>query len=108
MFTLYLTQQAHSGQMAFSMFNVSGNSPVKRGQLNTKERREVVLEGDLKPLRIMKGWDPKARYRGGPQTVEGRENVCGWAWSVSKEGEEEGFLGDSFDVSLGVGWKDRG
>lgn len=34
--------------------------------------------------------------------------MCGWAWSVSKEGEEEGFLGDSFDVSLGVGWKDRG
>ena len=91
MFTLYLTQQAHSGQMAFSMFNVSGNSPVKRGQLNIKERRKVVLEGDLKPLRIMKGWDPKARYRGGPQTVEGRENVCGWA-VVYKQGGRRGRL----------------
>ena len=28
-------------------------------------------------------------------------------WYVSVEGGEEGFLGDSFDVSLGVGWKDR-
>ena len=25
-------------------------------------------------------------------------------WYISKEGEEKGFLGDSFDVSLGVGW----
>ena len=90
-FPLYLTQQAHCGQMTFVMFNVSGNSPVKRGQLNIKERREVVLESGLKPLRIMKGWDPKARYRGGPQTVEGRENVCGWA-VVCKRGGRRGRL----------------
>ena len=77
--------------MTFVMFNVSGNSPVKRGQLNIKERREVVLESGLKPLRIMKGWDPKARYRGGPQTVEGRENVCGWA-VVCKRGGRRGRL----------------
>lgn len=29
-------------------------------------------------------------------------------WFVSMEGEEEGFLCDTFDVSLGVAWKDRG
>lgn len=29
-------------------------------------------------------------------------------WFVSMEREEEGFLCDTFDVSLGVGWKDRG
>ena len=66
MFTLYLTQQAHSSQMTFSMFNVSGDSLVKRAQLTIKERREAVLESGLKLLRIMKGWDLKARYRGGP------------------------------------------
>ena len=29
-----------------------------------------------------------------------RQLLC----EASREGEEEGFLGDSFDVSLGVGW----
>ena len=52
--------------MTFSMFNVSGDSLVKRAQLTIKERREAVLESGLKLLRIMKGWDLKARYRGGP------------------------------------------
>lgn len=41
------------------------------------------------------------------QRKEERMRVDG-QWYVSVEGGEEGFLGDSFDVSLGVGWKDRG
>lgn len=41
------------------------------------------------------------------QRKEERTRVDG-QWCVSVEGGEEGFLGDSFDVSLGVGWKGRG
>ena len=37
------------------------------------------------------------------------ERMCAdGQWYISTEGEEEGLLGDSFNVSLGVGWKDRG
>lgn len=37
------------------------------------------------------------------------ERMCAdGQWYVSTEGEEEGLLGDSLNVSLGVGWKDRG
>lgn len=84
----------------FLMFNVSGNSPVERSSLNTKERRETVHESGVEHLRNVKEWDPEPRQRGSPRQEKERGMRGFRQWFISTVGRRGGFLLDTSDVSL--------